>query len=177
LWAACAGVDQREGPIYTPWFVPHWEEQMRQARQALGPGRAREAEERGAAMTLAAAAEYALLKVSEDSQKPHAMPALSQLSPREQELVTLVARQHQGADRCPAVHQRPHRRLAPGPDPGQDRLPPPRRPDPPGPHRTPGLARPRPTPVPVASDPGSCRDPKGVRRPLPRAPPGRPDCY
>jgi hypothetical protein len=31
--------------------------------------------------------------------------------------------------------------VAPGPDPGQDRLPPPRRPDPPGPGRRPGLTR------------------------------------
>ena len=43
-------------------------------------------------------------------------------------------------DRRRAVHQHPHRLLAPGPDPGQDRLPPPRRPDPPGPDRRTGLA-------------------------------------
>ena len=48
----------------------------------------------------------------------------------------------QRADRRAAAHQRPHGRLAPGPDPGQDRLPPPSRPDPPGPQRGPGLARP-----------------------------------
>ena len=59
LWAACAAADQGEGPIYPPWFVPRQEEQQRQARQALGPGRARAAEERGAAMSLAIAAEYA----------------------------------------------------------------------------------------------------------------------
>ena len=77
----------------------------------------------------------------------------------------------QRGDRRRAAHQRPHRRLAPGPDPGQDRLPP-RRPDPPGPHRTPGLARPRPTPVPVgrlipaaaATQKGSA-DPCSVHRP------------
>ena len=40
---------------------------------------------------------------------------------------------HRRADRRPAVHQHPHRPLPPGPDPGQDRLPPPRRPDPAGP--------------------------------------------
>ena len=68
------------------------QEAAQEARQALGPARTQAAEERGAAMTLAAAAEYALLLMSEDSQEPHAMPALSQLSPREQELVTLVAR-------------------------------------------------------------------------------------
>lgn len=37
------------------------------------------------------------------------------------------------ADRRRAVYQREHRPHPPGPDPGQDRLPPPRRPDPPGP--------------------------------------------
>ena len=49
---------------------------------------------------------------------------------------------HRRADRRPVVHQHPHRPLPPGPDPGQDRLPPPRRPDPAGPGRRPGLARP-----------------------------------
>ena len=42
-------------------------------------------------------------------------------------------------DRRQAVHQRPHSRLAPGPDPGEDRLPPSRRPDPPSAHRRPGV--------------------------------------
>ena len=44
-----------------PWFETRREEQLRQARQALGPGRARAAEDRGAAMSLATAAEYALM--------------------------------------------------------------------------------------------------------------------
>jgi tetratricopeptide (TPR) repeat protein len=53
---------------------------------------------------------------------------------------------HRRADRRPAVHQRAHRAHPPEQDPGQDRLPPPRRPDPPGPadraHLTePGRAR------------------------------------
>jgi hypothetical protein len=52
LWAAYAAVDQREGPTYPPWLETRREKQLRQARQALGPGRAREAEERGAAMSL-----------------------------------------------------------------------------------------------------------------------------
>src|SRR5262249_50782962 len=51
-------------------------------------------------------------------------------------------RANRRADRRAAVHQHPHRPLAPGPDPGQDRLPPPRRPDPAGPGRGPCLARP-----------------------------------
>jgi predicted ATPase len=37
------------------------------------------------------------------------------------------------SDRRAALHQRPHRAHSPGPDPRQERLPPPRRPDPPGP--------------------------------------------
>ena len=90
LWAACVAVDQREGPIYPPWFVPRWEEQMRQARQALGPGRARAAEERGAAMSLATAAEYALMLTDPGPPQP-APPGPSTLSARERELVTLVA--------------------------------------------------------------------------------------
>ena len=38
-----------------------------------------------------------------------------------------------------AAHQRGHSQLAPGPDPRQDRVPAPRRPDPPRPGRGPGL--------------------------------------
>ena len=44
-----------------PWYARRREEPLRKARQALGPGRARAAEERGAAMSLATAAEYALM--------------------------------------------------------------------------------------------------------------------
>jgi hypothetical protein len=61
LWAACAAVDRQEGLTEPPWFEPRWEEQQRQARQALGPGRAQAAEDRGAAMSMATAAEYALM--------------------------------------------------------------------------------------------------------------------
>ena len=64
---------------------------LRAARQALGPGRARAAEERGAAMSLAAAAEYALMLADPGPPQP-AAPALANLSARERELVTLVAR-------------------------------------------------------------------------------------
>ena len=64
------------------------------ARKALGPALAYAAEERGAAMTPAAAAEYALLLVAEEPGEPTAPAGLPQLSTREQELVTLVARGH-----------------------------------------------------------------------------------
>ena len=67
------------------------EEPLRQAREALGPALARAAEERGAAMTPAAAAEYVLLLVTEEPGEPAAGPVLPRLTARERELVTLVA--------------------------------------------------------------------------------------
>ncbi len=68
------------------------QEPLRAARQALGPGQARAAEERGAAMNRATAAEYALMLTSAGLQQPQAPGlALSKLSDRERELVTLVA--------------------------------------------------------------------------------------
>ena len=63
---------------------------VRAARQALGADRTRAAEDRGAAMSLAAAAEYALMLTAAPSAQ-QAPPALGKLSSRERELVTLVA--------------------------------------------------------------------------------------
>ena len=62
------------------------------ALRRLGPSRARAAEERGAAMSPATAAEYALMLTSPDQREPQATPGLGLLTPRERELVTLVAR-------------------------------------------------------------------------------------
>ena len=93
LWAACAAVDRHEGlpePPDPPWSVPRREEQLRGARLVLGPGRARAAEDRGAAMSLATAAEYALLLTDPGPPQPTA-PDPGKLSARERELVTLVA--------------------------------------------------------------------------------------
>jgi DNA-binding CsgD family transcriptional regulator len=91
LWAAYAAVGQREGAAYPPWLAPRSEEQLRQARQELGPARARAAEERGAAMSLDAASEYALMLTAPESPQPPAPPGPGKLSARERELVTLVA--------------------------------------------------------------------------------------
>jgi tetratricopeptide (TPR) repeat protein len=68
------------------------EEPLRAARQALGPDQTRAAEHRGATMSLATAAEYALL-LTEATGPPQASgaPGLGGLSARERELVTLVA--------------------------------------------------------------------------------------
>jgi DNA-binding NarL/FixJ family response regulator len=63
---------------------------LREARQVLGPDASRAAGERGAAMSAVIAAEYVLL-VNTPAQ-PAGTPGLGQLSVRERELVTLVAR-------------------------------------------------------------------------------------
>jgi non-specific serine/threonine protein kinase len=91
LWAACAAVDRHGRLTDPPWFETRREEQLRQARQALGPGQVRAAEDRGAAMSMATAAEYALMLADPGPPQP-APPGPSTLSARERELVTLVAR-------------------------------------------------------------------------------------
>ena len=64
---------------------------MRKARQALGPDQVRRADERGAAMNAATAAEYVLMLTAPTlcPRPGQAMPG--NLSARERELVTLVA--------------------------------------------------------------------------------------
>ena len=68
------------------------EDALREARQALGPDRARAAGQRGAAMSPATAAEYALMLTAPSLPPAQAAPAAARLSARERELVTLVAR-------------------------------------------------------------------------------------
>ena len=102
VWAAASALSG-------PWPLPYEtrnlaerEELQRHAREQLGPAGARAAGERGAAMSLATAAEYALLLAA--AQPPAGPPAgppshpppplaaaLPRLSPRERELITLVA--------------------------------------------------------------------------------------
>jgi predicted ATPase/DNA-binding CsgD family transcriptional regulator/transcriptional regulator with XRE-family HTH domain len=87
LWAA---FDRHKGLTDPPWFETRREEQLRQARQALAPGPVRAAEDRGAAMSLATAAGYALMLTDPGPPQP-AAPDPRTLSARERELVTLVA--------------------------------------------------------------------------------------
>jgi predicted ATPase/DNA-binding CsgD family transcriptional regulator/DNA-binding XRE family transcriptional regulator len=87
LWTA---TDQHQVLTNPPWFEIHGEERQHQARQALGPARARAAEDRGAAMSLATAAEYALM-LTDPGPPPPAPAGPGKLSARERELVTLVA--------------------------------------------------------------------------------------
>ena len=90
LWAALAALLRHEGFTEPPAEARRRHEPLREARQALGPARARTAEERGAAMSLDTAAEYALMLTTPGPQPP-AAPTLEKLSAREQQLVTLVA--------------------------------------------------------------------------------------
>jgi DNA-binding CsgD family transcriptional regulator len=64
---------------------------LHEAGKVLGPDRARAAEQRGKAMSLATAAEYAHLLTSQASPQPAGTPLPGKLSARERELVTLVA--------------------------------------------------------------------------------------
>ena len=111
-WAAVAAL---HGPGPLPQESRNRAERaelQRNARALLGPGGTRAAEERGAAMSLGTAAEYALLLAAAPPpaelptgpptesptgppppppDKPPPAPALPRLSPRERELITLVA--------------------------------------------------------------------------------------
>ena len=90
LWAAYAALLPREEDW--PGDARLRQEPLRAARRVLGPGRARAAEERGAAMGWTTAAEYALMLTGPGPQQPQAPgPGLGKLSARERELVTLVA--------------------------------------------------------------------------------------
>jgi len=90
VWVAHAAL-HRQGEFTDPPVTTHRRrEPLHQAQQALGPARTRAAEDRGAAMSPATAAEYALLLTAPGLQ-PQEPPELAGLSARERELVTLVA--------------------------------------------------------------------------------------
>jgi DNA-binding CsgD family transcriptional regulator len=101
VWAAVVA-PEREGfsaPLH-PDLPEGWvqrQDSLREARQALGPAQTQAAEQRGSAMNLATAAEYALMLTAADPESPAAAPGLEALSPRERELITLVARGHTDA--------------------------------------------------------------------------------
>ena len=108
VWAAVLALG-REGfsvPLHPDlpegWFQR--QEPLHEARQALGPAQTQAAEERGQAMSLATAAEYVLMLTAADRQPPAAAPGLDALSPRERELVTLVARGRTDAQIAAELH-------------------------------------------------------------------------
>jgi non-specific serine/threonine protein kinase len=89
VWAAYAALLRHKGHADPPAFAGRRSGPLREARDALGSARARAAKDRGAAMSLATAAEYALLLVAPGPAAAAPGPGL--LSARERELVTLVA--------------------------------------------------------------------------------------
>jgi predicted ATPase/DNA-binding CsgD family transcriptional regulator len=102
VWAAVVVLQGHDGfsvPAH-PDFPEGWfqrQEPLRVARQALGPAAARAAEKRGAAMSMATAAEYALMLTAQGPPPAAAATDWDKLSPRERELVTLVAQGHTDA--------------------------------------------------------------------------------
>jgi predicted ATPase/DNA-binding CsgD family transcriptional regulator len=110
VWAAMSALGD-PWPLHAGLNPDRREQLRRQARELLGPARARASEERGAAMSLATATEFALLVAAEPEPSRTDVAArpeptadetgpgsavdgaagLARLSPRERQLVTLVA--------------------------------------------------------------------------------------
>jgi predicted ATPase/DNA-binding CsgD family transcriptional regulator len=91
VWAAQDVHARQQGLLATSPGARMREEALRTIRQVLGPARVRAAEQRGAAMSLDTAAEYALMLTAPAPPLAAAGPGLRKLSARERELVTLVA--------------------------------------------------------------------------------------
>ena len=89
VWAAMTAHKRHDKILDPPSDARRRDEPLHQARRTLGPARTRMAEERGAAMSLTTAAEYALMLT--DPGPPRSAPGSGALSARERELVTLVA--------------------------------------------------------------------------------------
>ena len=90
VWAAMVALKRHEKIQDMPVDARRRDKPLRRVRRALGPARARAAEERGAAMSAAAAAEYALM-LADPGQPQPATSGQGRLSARERELVALVA--------------------------------------------------------------------------------------
>jgi predicted ATPase/DNA-binding CsgD family transcriptional regulator len=87
LWGASAARSRDHDLLDVPQDTRRREEASRPAREALGPAAFQAAEQRGAAMTLATAAELAAMITVTGTPS-----AAGSLSPRERELVALIAR-------------------------------------------------------------------------------------
>jgi predicted ATPase/class 3 adenylate cyclase/DNA-binding CsgD family transcriptional regulator len=98
MWAAYLSSLEELGMSDLPAVAERRQELLRDAEQSLGSERTRAAEKRGQDMTLAAAAELAVLLTGMDSAAQLAQPDLGQLSAKEQELVVLVAQGHTDAE-------------------------------------------------------------------------------
>jgi DNA-binding CsgD family transcriptional regulator/tetratricopeptide (TPR) repeat protein len=93
LWASYIAERNRRGLTRSDPADDHARaEHLRRIQQAVQPGQLRRAEERGAGMPLSAAIELAIMASAETGESPPPSAPPTVLSPREQELVTLVAR-------------------------------------------------------------------------------------
>jgi DNA-binding CsgD family transcriptional regulator len=81
-----------------------YHEALREARLALGPDLTRAAQRRGAAMSLATAAEYVLMLTAPSPPSAQAAPGAAGLSARERELVTLVSQGRTDAQIAAQLH-------------------------------------------------------------------------
>jgi DNA-binding CsgD family transcriptional regulator len=90
-WAADETLGQEGGLVLQDSETRRREDALREARKVLGPDRARAAGQRGAAVSPATAAEYALLLTAPSPPPAPAASGAARLSGRERELVTLVA--------------------------------------------------------------------------------------
>jgi predicted ATPase/DNA-binding CsgD family transcriptional regulator len=94
-WSAATALAKASGRPITPLDADARQSPWQKAAQALGPTQMRTAEERGAGMSEAAAAEFVLVLTADHPQPgPEQHAEISQLSVRERELVTLVAQGH-----------------------------------------------------------------------------------
>jgi DNA-binding CsgD family transcriptional regulator len=94
LWSARTAQCRASGVVEPPHDRRERERPLAEARRALDAQQFASAQRRGAAMTLAAAVEFAVLMAGEDgpdASAPASRPGLTRFSARERELVTLVA--------------------------------------------------------------------------------------
>ena len=91
LWAAYAARVQADALSELPPFARLRCEPLQTARNALGPEQTRAAEQRGKAMTLVAAVEFAVMVTMTCAQRSPPVPERGYLTPRERELLTLIA--------------------------------------------------------------------------------------
>jgi predicted ATPase/DNA-binding CsgD family transcriptional regulator len=104
MWAAFIACLKEIGMSDLPSTEEYRREPLRAAEQALGPDRTQAAEKRGREMTLATAAELAILLAGADSQAASPLPDLTKLSAKEQELVILVAQGRTDAEIAGQLH-------------------------------------------------------------------------
>jgi predicted ATPase/class 3 adenylate cyclase/DNA-binding CsgD family transcriptional regulator len=98
MWAAYLSSLEELGMADLPAVAERRQGLLRDAERSLGPERTRAAEKRGQEMTLATAAELAVLLTGMDSTAQATQPDLGQLSAKEEELVVLVAQGHTDAE-------------------------------------------------------------------------------